>query len=670
MSSSRLPLLLGVVLFGAAGYIAFQLFGSGDDDSGARAPDDLPAVAAPAPGAPELQDPAAAASDAAAADAPSPTQKEEAAAPNADDPEVSGRGGISGLVRAGPGGAPLADVEIALAVGSGVTGLQWPGLRRMTDFRAKTGADGTYRFEALPTAADYIVVARHADFAETELGGIAVRPDDVTLVPDLPLRLGTKVAGLVTDRDSAPVANATVELWNVMDKASASDGEAPPWRVTTTDEGGNYAFANLHFPSIELVVRAEGFAPQRKASHSLFAVSSSDRAVDFVLLKPWSLSGSVVDGNGNGIEAVRVVAEQVNIAPDVGAAFGTVTTGPGGAFALDGLVEGAFQLVARAPGYSDSAAVTAEAGTTDARIVLEPRGGLEVTVRANGGAAPPAQLLLELRVAPEDGPVGGALKSTPARLADGKFEWRDLEPGRFCVAALAQGFATSLSEPLVIERGAITRGVTVVLRQGGGLTGRVAAADGTPLAGARVRINPPGSIANAMVEKLEISMRQGRKVRPESRTKADGTFTFANLDPGAHQVEVAAQGFARKVLEGVKVAEGQVADTGTIAVARGGSITGRALDERGEILSACTVTCSGKAAGYYEMMRPDSDGRFEFANLIAGEYELRIVPEARPGVAGGEGALGGLLGALKSVQTVAVRDGVPSKVTVALPPPQ
>jgi hypothetical protein len=102
---------------------------------------------------------------------------------------------------------------------------------------------------------DYILVASHADFGECQLGPIEVQSGQEKEAPDIRLRVGVHIHGLV-ESNGRPVAGATVTLSNAMDKirkfnpaklkVSAKDLDLEPYEEKKlTDGNGNYEFTGV-----------------------------------------------------------------------------------------------------------------------------------------------------------------------------------------------------------------------------------------------------------------------------------------------------------------------------------------------------------------------------------------------------------------------------------------
>jgi len=105
-----------------------------------------------------------------------------------------------------------------------------------------------------------------------------------------------------------------------------------------------------------------------------------------------------------------------------------------------------------------------------------------------------------LTLSPSGGAVGASWTTTTGE--DGAYVFETLSDGRYAVAASKPGYArTTLSlvsfddgnRQIDLNRNAHASQIDLVLRKAGSITGRIFAADGTPLAGVRVMLHMRGA---------------------------------------------------------------------------------------------------------------------------------------------------------------------------------
>jgi len=100
---------------------------------------------------------------------------------------------------------------------------------------AKSDGEGRYRFERVPPAEGFTLVAGDFDHAPVEAGPFDVRPGEETVV-DVPMRVGGHIAGRIVDSRGVPCAGATVHVYVQQRKPSVVSwvDEA---RARTDDDG-------------------------------------------------------------------------------------------------------------------------------------------------------------------------------------------------------------------------------------------------------------------------------------------------------------------------------------------------------------------------------------------------------------------------------------------------
>jgi len=112
---------------------------------------------------------------------------------------------------------------------------------------------------------------------------------------------------------------------------------------------------------------------------------------------------------------------------------------------------------------------------------------------------------------------------------------------------------------------------------GAAVRGRVVDSQGAPLAAAEVSLStgPLGA---------DLSYRQSSAYAEISRTRtdADGRFEFASSFAGSPTLNVRHREAAASLSQAVAAKQGELTDLGALAMARGGTISGRVLDEQGQ----------------------------------------------------------------------------------------
>ncbi len=430
----------------------------------------------------------------------------------------------------------------------------------------------------------------------------------------VPLAAGERLEGLVlkvggglTLRGRVLDAQAQAPL--VGARLSASSGAWEGLWEGVTDRSGAFEVTGLPRGRIELRATAEGY----EAAHSVVDLSDGRdvRGIELFLRPLGRVKGSVRAPHGPPVPGAVVVAE----AYELGSwrASAETRTDADGRFSLP-VASGTLRLLARKPGYAagvvDDVVVEPGEAVGPVEILLRTAGSLRVAVlRADGTPAVGASV----RAGPREGPW-----VTGTTGADGEALLSGLSSGTVAVEGVdpaavppqrAEGEA-------VVSRGMESR-ITLVLSEGGYVTGRVLDAQGRPVEGVPV-------VAHA----------QGGARGGASRSDRSGAFSIP-APPGRPLTLVAHAPDGREArYEGALA--GEEVDLVLQAVGR---LVGQVLDSDGQPLVEFTVVTVPKApgpgsgrGGYRRVSVVDESGDFAIEGLPPGDYWVKALA---PGYATG-----------------------------------
>ncbi len=515
------------------------------------------------------------------------------------------------------GGAPVEGATVELR-GS----LVWSGT---------TGGDGTATLRGVgPTWAPLAVVAKgYAPAA------IMVSTSGDPKIPSryaVALGRGAAVAGRVIDEAGKPIAGARVTAASASEPFPVID---PRRDGVLTGADGAFTIPALAAGSYRLT--ASDAAHAAATSTPIVLDGKSPRGgFELVMSGGGAIRGIVTDTAGQPIAAadVRVVSRgHVDWRPRRQA-----FTGDDGRFEITGLARRAVEIVVWHPSGS-SAIVPADLATKrehELTIALEITGAISGrVVDRSGEPVGDAQVLAEPE-ATGNMDVRNVWTVRGEQLAvtdaDGGFTFAGLPPGAYRVRA-AQPAAPE--HALWQGNGAVARPgdppITLTLSADGGVTGKVAFADGK------------------VPEVISVELNGGWAVPFASK---DGSFTIDAPD-GTVIVRISGPGFVPRRLE-TKVADGKRTDLGTITVEPGRSVSGRVLDDRGHPVEGATVAAgallSGGGAELY--LENESIGARSTTTDENGRYEMSgFGPRNLTVVAGKDGA-----GRSRSVPVAASKD--------------
>ncbi len=408
-----------------------------------------------------------------------------------------------------------------------------------------------------------------------------------TLTVDLILTgVGREVTGRVVDALGGPVAGAVVE--------AQRGWRGPADAVTLSRPDGTF---ELWMPEGALSVRAsaEGYGAERR-----FVVAPST-GIELRLTPGATIQGQVLwaETGTPGSHA------QVSARDDSGRRGGrerTVLADADGAFSLDGLAPGRYQLVAELPeGYGEGDAAVAVG-------LLENAGPVRIALRTA------ASLRIQLRF-DDDAPCtdGGATvfrlpagpfqrgRSTP----DGIVELTSLLPGEYRLRArCADGYGADDEEDRFVTLAAgELASTTVRFERGTTVRGRMLRGDGSPITRAFVFL-----------------LHDERGQEDATRVDGDGAFSFRGVQPGSYALEPRVS-WRSPLAEAIAV---QVPEGGAeqdIVIDESARVEG-VVESGGRSLAFAEVTLAGAGPGVTTVT--DGDGRFFFDPVPFGTYVPRV----------------------------------------------
>ncbi|MHC4820099.1 MAG: carboxypeptidase regulatory-like domain-containing protein [Planctomycetota bacterium] len=421
--------------------------------------------------------------------------------------------------------------------------------------------------------------------------------DDVEIV----LTSGHELAGEVVDASGVPLADALVQVAPEGRRNSLNLGrsDSPPAR---TDAEGRFVMRAI--PEGRMAVRAEreGFVPSTEVTE---VVAGQRAQVRVTLKRDAPISGRVVDESGAAVSSAWVRAQSgEKVMGSGGGHSGRTNTVADGTFTIEGLPANAtFDVTAGANGFVNAPAVSVTSGTSGVEIRLQR--GLEISGRV---LDPAGRGLAGMRVRIHPKERAGGRESVKTN-DQGGFSVRGLEPGPHSVRVYGpQNGDFILNEDHTVEAGEL--GVTVNLREGLRIDGRLVDSNGKPVVGASVN-------ASRIDEGQPSSSHH-------SNSNKSGEFALRGMPEGNYRVIVSHRGSQAQRLESVKAGTSDL----VITMSEGMALAGVVIGRDGKPLANARVIVRGvPPLRFYRSARSGSDGTFRITGLEQGKYRV----EARSG---------------------------------------
>jgi protocatechuate 3,4-dioxygenase beta subunit len=522
--------------------------------------------------------------------------------------------------------------------GARVIAVVIPGkhLNRFDQEEVLADETGAYRLDTLIPGMTYGIEAWAEGYAPTghyvrEVAGLKRR--DWTLA-----RTG-RVEGRITDE----ATGAGIPDCQVMLVAGPLHGASPV--STTTDDAGGFVLPFVNpGPVLMFSAKAVGYQPGDQFNlasvQGLKVVAGEVTWVDWALRAGGAVVGRITTDGGRAVPYAAVALADRRRSRQRWTGEVTGLADAEGAYRLVGIQPGEYDLRVTAPGYAppteDEATrvvVGEDLGEVRKDVVLARGAVLEGTVLSPAGD-PVRGARVWVEAAP-GAPGAEALRDLMAISGgNGAFRIAGI-PSQAHVDVLAEhdAYVRSARETLRLAPGQ-SRKLTLKLREGAKLPGRVVDVRGVPVAGARVRWgNVDGVAERDLRTSFEADEHLGARV---VRADADGRFTLTGLPPGTLLLKVEREGFSAWYRRDLAIGEESLQPALTVELEATLTVRGRVTGlDTGRPLARAFVYA--RELGAAEGQEPDAgrvqaivsaetgaDGRYVLDKVPPGTHDIVV----------------------------------------------
>ncbi|MEM7351176.1 MAG: carboxypeptidase regulatory-like domain-containing protein, partial [Acidobacteriota bacterium] len=489
--------------------------------------------------------------------------------------------------------------------------------------RTVTSVRGRFRFDELPRGELQAIRAYHEGYAPAAITAepTAGRGAAVEIV----LERGALVFGEVVDESLQPVVGASVQLSHEPEADEARleipQGEFLIAPETTTDADGRFEVWGVPVGRHTARVKRQGFA-QRSVRG--VRVSDGGAEVDLgtiTLADAAAIEVRVTDREGEPIARVSVRARPTIELSVAGTSTTRVQDVVGetdreGLYRSEDLTAGdRVDLFLGHAAFVDEV-LRGIAAPTEEPIEIVLRAGAAVSGRVvteTGEVVAGAHLVATTRITTESRWGSDVVErhQTASAAEDGRFELLGIHPGDVRLTAKASGFAEATLR-LQLDEGDRLEDLTLELRQGARVTGRVLDYRGAPVVGARVTVGRQES--------------ENEWSGTSTTTDGDGRFRLGDRPLGPSEVSARHPGFGTTSVEIVLSSGDNPVD---LVLASSLQVAGRVVDTAGKPIPRARLQLewrSGSSATTTSR-QTEADGLFAFELEGPGDYAISAKKE-------------------------------------------
>ncbi len=388
----------------------------------------------------------------------------------------------------------------------------------------KTNREGIFSCTQLPKKSLLIRTKSNlygSEISEIFQPGEQNQPTEITLA----LTSAGSITGKVIDKNGIPIIDQPV----VCRFCKHSDWKQVVFEETQTAEDGTYRFPNLSQGEYQLcIAKAYGQIKDEYTQEVSILRGEEKFGVDFIIQETGRINGKIIDGNGNPVGGIFVLAVIDPESPNPKAKG--AKTNKKGEFHIAGLPEG--QIVQFNISDTNFARFTQrEIMNADVKtLTLKYRGSVRgIVTNSKRESISGAQIKL---LAEKEVPFDSRAVSTRT---DGSFRIPNVDPGNYRVMVSMPGYPESQSEEFQVQENQTADTGIIVLTEAKKTTeaNQIAGQD-MIIRGIVYHNGQPEPEAHLILNRLESEQIPSSHFTVYSNTQ--GEYTFLGLKPGKYQL--------------------------------------------------------------------------------------------------------------------------------------
>ncbi len=521
---------------------------------------------------------------------------------------ATARGRISGSV-IDENSKPVAAAQVSTRLATRNDRFDMMMMRGVNTSDGYSAPDGHFVLRNVETDADIQVDALKRGFPGAKSPSLKLAAGEKRTGVTITIPRGVALTGKVTDKDKKPLSGVAVEAVE-----SAADARGGIRRIVMNTmqnqhhedvirTGSDGTFSIRVKPgTYDIDFRREGFSAKTVKANR---VDAAAKPVEVTLDPGVAISGRITRG-GAGLEGIDVrTISQDGMSASV--------TAPDGSFTISDLTPGQMMLsINKQESFiQEIRQVTAPA--RDLLIDLPAGGRITGHVVDKSSHQPVTSFQAGVTTSRSGGGMMMMMPPMQKQFTsdDGSFVLEGIKSGPTQVVVNAPGYTTARVANIEVEDGKTTPDVEVDVETGSKLTGRVTAADGTPLAGVAVGNNPMGG-GGGRVMRFDATSNG-------ATTDPSGQYSIDSLEPGEMTLTFSKSGYIA-VQKAVTITSGKDA-TLDAQLSNGMTVTGSVVTDGGVPIPDATVRAmsASEMDGAHEG-RTDGGGVFTIEGLAPGHF--------------------------------------------------